>query len=44
MLLESMFNRYSGSLFFVVSLLLASAVGGETQKVCDNSRNEAITQ
>ena len=44
MLLESMFNRYSGSLFFVVSLLLASAVGGETQKVCDNNRNEAITQ
>lgn len=44
MLLESMFNRYSGSLFFVVSLLLASAVGGETQKVCDNNRNVAITQ
>ena len=44
MMLESMFNRYSGSLFFVVSLLLASAVGGETQKVCDNNRNEAITQ
>lgn len=44
MLLESMFNRYSGSLFFVVSLLLASAVGGETEKVCDNNRNEAITQ
>ena len=44
MLLESMFNRYSGSLFFVVSLLLASAVGGETQKVCDNNRNEAVTQ
>lgn len=33
MLLESMFNRYSGSLFFVLSLLLASAIGGETQKV-----------
>ena len=44
MLLESMFNRYSGSLFFVVSLLLASAVGGETEKVCENNRNEAITQ
>lgn len=44
MMLESMFNRYSGSLFFVVSLLLASAVGGETQKVCENNRNEAITQ
>ena len=44
MLLESMFNRYIGSMFFVVSLLLASAVGGETQKEgCDN-RNEAITQ
>lgn len=44
MLLESMFNRYSGSMFFVVSLLLASAVGGETQKECCDNRNEAITQ
>ena len=33
MLLESMFNRYSGSLFFVLSLLLASAIGSETQKI-----------
>ena len=44
MLLESMFNRYSGSMFFVVSLLLASAVGGETQKECCDNGNEAITQ
>lgn len=31
MMLESMFNRYSGSLFFVVSLSLAALVGNDSQ-------------
>ena len=33
MLLESMFNRYSGSLFFVVSLMLSAMVGQKNGKV-----------
>ena len=44
MLLESMFNRYSGSLFFVVSILLASTVENETQKLCENGNGSEITQ
>jgi O-antigen ligase len=31
LLLESMFNRYSGSMFFVVSLSLAALVGNDSQ-------------
>ena len=37
MLLESMFNRYSGSLFFVLSLLLASTISDEMPKVAETN-------